>query len=141
MQNNVSRQDVELRVIEWEERLNKLYSDIQQWLPDEFGYTIDTSGQVLMNEELMKKYGFEPINLPTLRILHDEEPILIFEPRGLWVIGASGRVDVFGKDDTWILVDVSDRFSKGTQWKVTEASNRRSLVDFTKDVFISMISG
>jgi len=136
----VTHEDIEQRIIDWQQRLNALYSSVQSWLPSNMGHVIDTSGSVVMNEELMKRYSMPAINLTTMKIIHEGKEILYFEPRGLWVIGANGRIDVFGKGSTWVLVDVSDRFAPETKWKITEPSDRRTLRDFDKSAFLAMLS-
>ncbi|MFH1035830.1 MAG: hypothetical protein V1806_15090 [Pseudomonadota bacterium] len=136
----IKHEDIEQRLVDWQQRLNELYSSVQSWLPSNMGYQIDTSGSVVMNEELMKRRNISAVNLPTMTITHNSERVLYFEPKGLWVIGANGRVDVFGKESTWVLVDISDRFASETKWKVTEPSDRRTMKDFDKSSFLEMLS-
>ena len=137
---NVDKQRIVQRVREWHERLLELYSRIQQWLPRDLGYEIDTSGQTLMNEELMSKYDVEPVNLPTLKIKRNDDIVLLFQPKGLWVIGANGRVDVFGKNSNWLLVDFSEQFSAHTDWKLAIPEDRRNFIDFTEPAFLEMLA-
>ena len=136
----VTKKEIESRVQDWQQRLIVLYSDIQKWLPAEMGYEIDTSGTTVMNEELMKQKGVPPVNLPTLKIFKDKEVLLFFQPKGLWVIGANGRVDVFGKVNNWILVDTSERFAAATDWRIADPSDRVSLKSFNRDALVKMLS-
>lgn len=136
----VTKEEIASRVQDWQQRLMALYSDIQEWLPDEMGYKIDTSGTTVMNEELMKQMGISPVNLPTLRIIKDNDVLLVFQPKGLWVIGANGRVDVFGKANNWILVDMSERFAKKSDWRVADPADRVGLKSFDRQVLTNMLS-
>ena len=136
----VTLEEIKNRVQDWQQRLMVLYSDIQKWLPPEMGYEIDTSGTTVMNEELMKQKGVPPVNLPTLKIIKNDEVLLVFQPKGLWVIGANGRVDVFGKTNNWILVDTSERFAERTDWKIAEPTDRVSLKAFDRDSLVNMLS-
>ena len=139
-ESGVTLEEIKNRVQDWQQRLMVLYSDIQKWLSPEMGYEIDTSGTTVMNEELMKQKGVPPVNLPTLKIIKNDEVLLVFQPKGLWVIGANGRVDVFGKTNNWILVDTSERFAERTDWKIAEPTDRVSLKAFDRDSLVNMLS-
>lgn len=136
----VTKEEIEGRLQDWQQRLLLLYSDIQEWLPCDMGFEIDTSGTTVMNEELMKQKGVPPVNLPTLKITKDNEVLLLFQPKGLWVIGANGRVDVFGEANNWILVDMAERFAEKSDWRVADPSDRVSLKNFDRQAFANMLS-
>ena len=115
----VNKETVEFRVREWKERLDDLYTQIISWLPK--GYAADTNGRAIMNEDLMKRYKMPAQRLPVLRIVKDQEVILSFEPKGLWVIGANGRVDVFRLVEpilSLMLVDMAEPYSGKTDWRL-----------------------
>ena len=138
----IDKKVVEQRVNEWQERLNYLYGQIQQWLPGDVGYEIDTSGSVVMNAnppELMRKYDVPKINLPTMKIIKGKETLLQFEPKGLWVIGANGRVDVHSKVGGYSLVDISERFGREPNWQMTVPFDTQYMVEFTKELFLKML--
>ena len=56
------------RVDDWEERLNRLFAMIGAWLPD--GWEARQGTSVVMDEELMRKFGISKRRIPTLE-LHD----------------------------------------------------------------------
>ena len=79
---------VRLRIEDWEKRLNGLYNTISQWLPK--GWTACQGTPVRMREGLMRKFGIEARQLPTLQCVNGKGAVVTLEPRALWIIGANG---------------------------------------------------
>jgi len=52
---------------------------------------------------------------PTLTVLSPEGAKISIKPKGLWVIGANGRVDIYSGKGVFTLVDVADPF-KAPKW-------------------------
>lgn len=134
---NMSKEAVDFRVKEWNERLNGLYGQIIAWLPK--GYTADCNDSVIMNEEMMKKYKTPAIKLPVLKIVKGQESVLTFKPKGLWVIGANGRVDVLCSDSSFMLVDMAEPFS-GTDWRLVPPLAMGKYLKLTKQVILTLLS-
>src|SRR5262249_13898337 len=85
-----------------------------------------------MHEELMKKKGVLPRDLPTLEILHDGEVRATLRPHGLWIIGANGRVDLKIGSQLYFVVDRAKTFDVPS-WYVSPATDRQNLVPFDDD--------
>lgn len=109
------------RVDDWEERLNGLYAVIGDWLPD--GWEARQGAPVMMHEELMRKYGVAAKRIPTLELLGRAGGIVEFEPRGLWIIGGNGRVDLKRDGHRYLIVDMADNFEQ-PNWQVSHAERR-----------------
>jgi hypothetical protein len=127
----LNKEAVAFRVKEWNERLNELYGQIIEWLPK--GYTADSSDSVIMNEDMMKKFKMPAIKLPVLNIAKGKEVLLTFKPKGLWVIGANGRVDVLCSDIAFMLVDMAEPFS-GTDWRLVPPLAMGTYIKLSKQV-------
>ena len=106
---------VEQRIEDWEKRLADLYSMIQSWLPN--GWEAINGEYVVMHEKIMKSAGVEQRKIPTLKVFNQTGNEIIFEPRGLWVIGANGRVDFEYKGELYYIYDSADNFQQ-PEWKV-----------------------
>lgn len=135
----VDQEHIRHRIQDWQDRLDRLYHKVSNWLDDRNDLSIDTDSSVLMNEELMREQKVDPVTLPVLTISRGKETLLQFRPIGLWVIGANGRVDVFSKKRNWILVDLSDRFSMDSDWKMATPSSKKALTGFDKQALIDML--
>jgi hypothetical protein len=61
-----------------------------------------------MNEELMQRFGVQPIELPILKIFRKQLAIATLFPVGLWVTGANGRIDLLTAKDSASIVNTSD---------------------------------
>ena len=104
----LSTTDIELRVQNWANRIDTLYSSIEKWL-SRSEYVTERRNDVVMNEELMRLYAVPPRQLPVLDVKKPKgrETLLSLVPYGLWVIGASGRLDVFTPSERLSLVDIA----------------------------------
>ena len=109
------------RVDDWEERLNGLYAVIGDWLPD--GWEARQGTPVMMHEELMRKYGVAAKRIPTLELLGRAGEIVKVEPRGLWIIGGNGRVDLKRDGHRYLIVDMAENFEQ-PNWQVSHAERR-----------------
>ena len=113
---------VRQRVEDWEERLNGLYATIENWLPD--GWTARKGAPVLMHAELMREFQVAPKRLPTLELANESGQSARLEPRGLWIVGANGRVDLTHDDHHYLIVDRAENFER-PDWQAVRADQRR----------------
>lgn len=120
----IDRAHIERRVKDWSDRVQTLYRQIEAWLPA--GWTIEKRGAVRMHEELMQKFAVPPQSLPVLELFHDGKPSARIEPRGLWIIGANGRLDLIKGADHYIIIDAAENFAPPA-WQIAPLSDRRKL--------------
>jgi hypothetical protein len=76
---------------EWISAIEELYASIQGWLKDAVSkglITIETS-EVPLNEKILHFY-----NAPTLQIVTPRGQTIEIVPKGRFVVGASGRLDL-----------------------------------------------
>jgi len=88
-------------------------------------FRIDREGKHISNEELPQRVGVPQEEQPKIDVLRVIRPdgtnAAIFFPRGLWIIGANGRIDLriirpIGGSETYLLLDQSEPFSGPAQW-------------------------
>src|SRR5690242_18600408 len=94
---NVSREQVLRRLKDWRDRVHKLYDDIERALSNS-PYTFDRQGKHISVEELPQRVGLLTSEEPEIDILRIVRPdgtnAAMILPKGLWIIGANGRVDL-----------------------------------------------
>lgn len=90
-----------------------------------------------MYEELMDTFGVPPKNVPIFDIYIKKKLIATSKSIGLWVIGAAGRIDIFTKKGSYILVDMSENESTPL-WRVFTPQNRKKGESFD-EAFISKL--
>ncbi len=118
---SVDAAHIQRRVEDWEERLNRLYAEIGDWLPD--GWEARPGAPVVMHEPLMRKFGMDAKPMPTLE-LHDRAGhVARLKPRGLWIIGENGRIDLKHDGHYYYLMDTADNFEQ-PNWEVSRADRR-----------------
>lgn len=128
--DTVEAEDIEKRVVDWEKRVNLLYDTIEGWLPE--GWIPCRDNTVFMYEELMRKFGVQGQKIPTLELHNRERKVVKIEPRGLWIIGANGRVDLKYDGNHYIIVDIAENFQK-PNWTVFRSEDRNHHGAVTKE--------
>jgi len=135
-QTLISKDSVEARIEDWKSRLRTLYRQVSDWGLKN-GWTVDNSGTVEMYEELMQKFDVPATEQPTLR-LDGEQGYILFKPKGLWVIGANGRIDLYTSKGTFIIVDLAERGTPA-QWTIFRATEKRDGDRFTPEMLASLV--
>lgn len=120
----VSREHVLKRLCDWRDRVHKLYDEIQHALEGS-ALQSNREGKHATLEELPQRVGLTPSDQPQIDILRIFRPdgtnAAILSPRGLWIIGANGRIDLrivssVGGTETYMLVDQSEPLAGRAQW-------------------------
>ena len=126
---------VQRRVDDWVHRIRLLYDELKAVVPD--GWSIRTA-VVPMDEELMRKFHVSPISVPSISFIHDSKVIATLTPRGLWVIGANGRLDLAVREKRFHVVDLADSFAN-PDWRVCPANDRLNRELFSPDWFVNIL--
>lgn len=124
------------RVNDWQSRVSALYDQLCEWLPKHL--RTDRQSTVPMHEDLMKKYGVPETELPILNIYNDDRWVAKVVPRGLWIIGANGRLDLFAQNAQWIIVDRAENFETPI-WQIAPADSRRKIEPLTHDIWLKAV--
>jgi hypothetical protein len=115
-----------------------LYNQIEQWLPS--GWRASRERTVFMDEEMMRRFRVEPRQLPVLNLSAVDGRNASLEPRGLWIVGANGRVDLYFGSRHFIIIDKSDRFLP-PDWYIADFSARRDLRKLNNETLSSALAG
>lgn len=134
-QASITKEDVEARVKDWKYRLHALFKEVSAWA-EKNGWRVDNSGTVGMHEELMEKFEVPATTQPTLRLDSDQGYVL-FKPKGLWVIGANGRIDLYTSKGTFIIIDLAER-GHAPKWTIFRATQKRDGDLFTPEMLESL---
>ena len=117
----IDAEHIRRRVDDWEERLNGLYATIGGWLPN--GWEAHRGQPVPMHGELMRKFGIGRRELPTLALSGEADDAARLEPRGLWIVGSNGRVDLKRSGGRYVIVDMAENF-QAPDWQAAPAERR-----------------
>ena len=131
----LDRAYVERRVRDWQDRLRALYDDVLNWLPS--GWSGLQNVSVPFHEELMQRFGVASAALPVLTLVRRSDRAKL-EPRGLWIVGTNGRVDLTNGPKHFLLIDRADSFQP-PEWEVTSLQTRTDRRTFTKAVLAEML--
>ena len=137
-ENTLSKEYLVAQIEDWKQRILNLYNMVDQWLKDDKRYSIQTKSTVKIYEELMQKFEIEPQNLPAADILKNGKLILSIKPRGLWVIGGNGFLDIISNEGSLILADMS-KLTQTPQWKIFSVKSTRNGTPFTEDYLRRLI--
>ncbi|SRR5712692_558994 len=122
--SGVSRERVLERLQDWQRRVHELYGQVERALQGT-SFRPDREGKHTSNEELPQRVGLTRDEQPKVDILRVVRPdgtnAAIFFPRGLWIIGANGQIDLrivppFGGSEAYRLLDHSEPFIGPVEW-------------------------
>jgi hypothetical protein len=135
-ETTITKELVEERVQDWKNRLHALFREVSAWAQKN-GWQVDNSGQVSMHEELMQKLNVPATSQPILR-LDGDRGYALFKPKGLWVIGANGRIDLYTSRGTFIIVDLGERDAP-PRWTIFRASKKREGDLFSPEMIANLV--
>ena len=132
---------IEKRANDWIERLRELRAQMGTWLQtsDLAPLSIADQPSMRMSEELMQRFGVRPRMMPTFEIRAGHRRVMRFLPKGLWIIGANGRVDLITKAAAPILADLSEPLSRPSNWQLYDSSNSGRSVCLTRETFGDLV--
>lgn len=132
------RDRVVAEVARWERDINQLYTDVSSWCRDRPGVKFELSRTVTMSEELMQKFAVSDRELPILDIVTGGQVLASFVPRGLWLIGAWGRIDIITQAQTRMLI-MTRVENEELEWRVVALDNRRKTEPLTKELMQRLV--
>jgi hypothetical protein len=132
---------VTTRVEGWLRRLAALRQTFEQWIAGSQtdGLRIVDKQPASMHEEPMRRFGVGPAEMPVYEIERNGVRLMRVQPKGLWVIGANGRVDLVTRTASLILVDASDPESTDPNWEVYQSHERRHSIPLNREVFLDLL--
>ena len=128
-EDQIDRAHVLRRLADWSSRIDDFYRNVLSWLDDDWTSAIVRT--VPMDEPLMQKFNVPAAHLPVLRLSSIGRPDVVFEPRGLWIIGINGRIDLTHSDQHYIITDQSENFT-APDWQIAPILNRRQWRPFSQ---------
>jgi len=131
------RASVVEEVDDWVRRVSVVYEDVRTWLADRPNLRFDSSRTVIMSEELMQKFAVADREISVLDVFDGDQVVASFVPRGLWLIGAWGRIDIITRDRTRMLVAL--RREGKLEWRLVVAENRQQTEPFDKNTLLAAI--
>jgi hypothetical protein len=111
-------------VDDWLQRLNDLFNKVKDWAAAN-GWAAEDGAPIPMYEEMMERFGVPEHKQPTLSVRSATGQQIWIKPKGLWVIGANGRVDIYSPKGAYTLVDVGDRPQGGPKWVLHLIGDRK----------------
>lgn len=135
-EGKIDRHHVERRVIDWQRRVLAIYNRITGWLPSDF--TTSRNRLLPRREEMMVRYGVPELELPVLEMNKPDGWFGKLVPRGLWIIGANSRLDLFVPEGHFLIIDRADNFEP-PQWMIAPSAERRSEQELTRTRFLQAL--
>ncbi len=123
---------VQRRVDDWANRLADLLSDAVEWLPP--GWSVSRREKISMHEELMQRHKVSSTLVPSLTLTDEAGREAGLTPRGLWIIGANGRVDFHAPNGDYVIVDRAENFEP-PNWEIAPRDRRERRASFDRTTF------
>jgi len=128
---------IQKRVDDWKNRVDELYKVVNIWILQKPNYSCKFGQQTAMFEDLMKTFEIPKQSINTLDVLLNQKIILAFKPKGLWIIGANGRIDIISAKGSFMIVDIAEQFQT-PQWQIYTA-DRKNKSDFNQEIFYQVL--
>ena len=130
---------IQRRAQDWRDRVETLFGRVEAWLRESYpGFVAERRSTARMDEELKRKFAVEPIDLPVLEIARENKIVLVFKPYGLWIIGANGRIDISGIQQSAFLVDTAEHFQPA-DWRLYARGTLMHGVPFSAETLGSIL--
>jgi len=123
------------RLDAWQRALEDLYSRIADWVATQPRLKIDRSRSVVIAEEMMQKFDVVDRDVPILDVSDEHGVALSLVPRGIWIIGARGRVDLITRKATHMLVLVDK--DDALDWHLVDSHDRRKTRTLTEEDLVT----
>jgi len=91
-----------------------------------------------MHEELMRRLNVPARDLPVLDLSYQGKSSARIEPRGLWIIGANGRLDLLVGSRHYVIIDSAENL-EAPQWQIAPLSKRQEMQALNRETFISVL--
>ena len=118
----IDAEHIQCRVNDWKERVNQLFTLINDWLPE--GWEAKQGPPVVMHEDLMRKHDVGATQIPTLELNDRVGHVAKIVPRGLWIIGTNGRLDLKRQGHHYLIFDMAESFNV-PDWQAANAEQRQ----------------
>ena len=125
-------------VEDWVCRVAVLYEQVRTWLVDRPGLRCEEGRTVTMSEEMMQQFAVTEREISVLDVLNEDQVIASFVPRGLWLIGAWGRVDIITRDRTRMLLAL--RAEEKLEWRLVSPEGRHRTEPFDKTALLALLN-
>lgn len=135
----IDKAHIEDRLADWRDRVEDLYSTLDSWLQNDNMYRIERSTPVFFNEEIIGKFDVDDAQLPSANLFRNNKLVASLKPKGLWAIGANGRVDLISKSKLIMLLDLSEQH-KDSKWVIVYSKNRKKRLPLNKSNLIKVLN-
>jgi hypothetical protein len=126
------------RVRDWIERLEQLKKAMLDWLPA--GMSIADLAPTPMNEDLMRRFKVPAAQMPTFEVRRGVDRVMRVQPKGLWIIGANGRIDLTSATASYIMIDNSEPLSGSPDWCFYDSASKWKATKLDKVRFNNMLN-
>ncbi|QXX73936.1 hypothetical protein [Methylovirgula sp. HY1] len=140
----VDRTHVLARLEDWCKRVHELFHVIESALGREFTY--DRTGKWGSQEEMVQRAGLTQDQVPLVDVLRIEKPQgsmrALILPRGLWIVGANGRLDLrvfYPMPRQYLIADRSQPLANKPEWYLIAVGDPLAPHLLTNDVIRSVI--
>jgi len=122
----------------WIQQVNKLYKDIENW----FGEYIQER-YITVDYELLDYIDHldEEINKVYLNLGGEQGPSIIFEPTGINIVGAIGKIDLYfrGHKEDGIFLLLIEEDNEQLYWEMRKSRKQLETDKFSKESFEKLI--
>jgi hypothetical protein len=129
-----SRVNIDNEVKKWQKSINLLLQNILEWIEPYKNKILIEKEELTIKEEQTGAYKTTQF---TIKPLIGKQ--IMFKPRGTFIIGAKGRIDIYIPNYKKDLMLILNRTKDKDSWSLIVDKNRNNKFDFTKSQFINLL--
>lgn len=135
----IDKDHIVKQIVDWKKRVNNLYKESKNWLKERPDLSVTNGNPTAMYEGLMQSFQIQPTEVDTADILKGKKIVLSFKPKGLWMIGANGRIDIISRVGNYILIDTAEQFET-PNWHIFLATAKQNGRPFNQAELFNLIN-
>lgn len=126
-------------IADWQGRIDALYIKIANWLKKTDSYSTKRGSPIEMYEPLMDIFNISSVEVNTADIYKKNKLIASLKPKGLWVIGSNGLIDLLTHKGSFYIVDAAEPFNE-PNWLIYANQNAKTPKKFTEEELLKVIA-
>lgn len=123
----------------WISEVNRLYEEIKNWLSESV-----ERGHVSFEYSDLTHFEFEEFfeNISIMELNLGGGPWIVFEPTGINIIGAFGKIDLYmrGYKEEKVMLLLVENDKNSLQWELWKSNKNRDRFLFDRNIFEKLMS-
>lgn len=134
----IDRKTAIKQIEDWRKKIADLYIALNSYVSDKPGWKHKNGQPTFIETFFIEYFKLTPQKLATNDLYYNNRLSLTFKPKGPWVIGAQGLIDVISKEGSYILMNVAV-VANSFEWNLYSMQTR-TIKKFNRTEFSKLLA-